>query len=167
MIEKLPNWKGGDRHHTIDAIVKNARIFGFCQSQTAYILATVQHETGNTFLPVREGFNVSDAWRSRNFRYYPYYGRGYVQLTWFNNYEKYTKLLGLDLVSNPDLAMRPDISLFILLHGMKYGTFTGVSLNNYTRNGKCDFINARRVINGMDRAQLIAGYARSWMPQIL
>lgn len=166
-MEKLPDWKGGDRAATVDAIITNARAFGFCASQIAYILATVQHETGNTFAPIREGFTVSDVWRARNFRYYPYYGRGYVQLTWFNNYQKYSELLNLDLVSNPDRAMRPDIALFILLHGMKYGTFTGVSLNNYTRGGKTDFVNARRVINGMDCANLIAGYAQKWMPKIV
>jgi predicted chitinase len=163
---QLPQWKGGDRMATVKAIVENAKDYGFCQSQIAYILATVQHETANTFRPVREGLNVSDIWRRYNLRYYPYYGRGYVQITWKSNYLKFGSLIGLDLVNNPDLALRADIALFTLLYGMKHGSFTGNSLNNYTRNGVTDFVNARRVINGMDKAEQIAAIASSWMRQL-
>jgi hypothetical protein len=70
------------------------------------------------------------------------------------------------LVKNPDLALRADIALFILLYGMKYGSFTGNSLNNYCRNGVTDFVNARRVINGTDKAEQIAAIASSWMRQL-
>jgi predicted chitinase len=126
----LNSWRGSDRNATINAIVSEAKKFGFCSSQVAYILATVQHETGNTFQPVREGFNSSDGWRKTHLPYYPYYGRGYVQLTWEANYAKYRDLLKLNLVIDPDLALRPDVALFVLLHGMKYGTFTGKNLNN-------------------------------------
>ncbi len=162
----LPNWQGGDRTATIRAIVSEAHQYGFCPSQIAYILATVQHETANTFRPVREGLNASEAWRKANFRYYPYYGRGYVQITWRSNYQKFSDLIEIDLVNNPDLTLRPDISLFILLHGMKYGSFTGKTLNNYTRNGVTNFVGARQTINGLDRAEKIAGLARTWLGQI-
>jgi predicted chitinase len=167
MIEQLPEWKGGDRIATIKAIVTEATKYGFCQSQIAYILATVQHETANTFRPVREGLNRSDVWRRYNLRYYPYYGRGYVQITWQSNYLKFGSLIGLDLVKSPDLALRADIALFILLYGMKHGSFTGNSLNKYTRNGVTDFINARRVINGTDQAEQIANLASSWQRQLV
>jgi len=166
MMEKLPSWQGGDRRSTIAAIEKFAREYGFCTSQIAYILATVQHETANTFRPVREGLNVSENWRKANLRYYPYYGRGYVQITWKNNYQKFGDLVGVDLVLQPDLALRADISMFILLFGMKHGSFTGMSLNNFCRNGETDFIRARKVINGMDKAQHIAGYAQEWLKTI-
>jgi predicted chitinase len=167
MIHKLPDWQGGDRMATVKAIVENAKDYGFCQSQIAYILATVQHETANTFRPVREGLNLSDIWRRYNLRYYPYYGRGYVQITWKNNYQKFGDLIGVDLVNNPDLALRADISLFILLYGFKHGSFTGKSLNNYCRDGVTDFVNARRVINGMDKAEQIATLAKSWQRQLV
>jgi Chitinase class I len=162
MTSILPNWQGGDRSATIAAIIKFARDYGFCETQIAYILATVEHETANTFQPVREGLRASDAWRKANLRYYPYYGRGYVQITWKSNYQKFSNLIGIDLVSQPDLTMRPDISLFVLLYGMKQGSFTGKSLNNYCRNKITDFVQARRVINGMDRAEHIAKLARRW-----
>src|SRR3954464_7874510 len=88
--------------------------------QVAYVLATVDHETAHTFQPVSEAFWVTpdaDAWRRKNLRYYPYHGRGYVQLTWEKNYAKYGALLGLDLVGNPDLALDPRAALFVLVHG--------------------------------------------------
>lgn len=58
------------------------------KSQIAYVLATVEWETAKTFKPVREAFWLSEAWRKKNLRYYPFYGRGYVQLTWEKNYKK-------------------------------------------------------------------------------
>ena len=48
----------------------------------AYGLATAWWETNKTMQPVREAYWLSEAWRKPNLRYYPHYGRGYVQLTW-------------------------------------------------------------------------------------
>jgi hypothetical protein len=104
-------------------------------TQIAYVLATVQWETAQTFKPVREAFWRSEDWRKNNFRYYPYYGRGYVQLTWKNNYQKYSQILEVDMVNNPDLAMDHNIALFILVHGFKTGTFTGRKITDYITSG--------------------------------
>ncbi|WP_287287897.1 hypothetical protein [Okeania sp. SIO2B9] len=41
-----------------------------------------------------------------------------MQLTWRDNYQKYSYLLGLDLVNNPDLVMRPDLYIFIMIDGI-------------------------------------------------
>lgn len=84
-------------------------------------LATVGVETG-TFLPIREawwldrdyGYEWAEAWRAQNFRYFPYYGRGLIQLTWESGYRKYGDLLGVDLVSNPDRALESGISAQVL-----------------------------------------------------
>ena len=112
---------------------------------------------------VREAFWLSEEWRKRNLRYYPYYGRGYVQLTWENNYQKYSDILGVDLVGNPDLAMENDIALFVLVHGFKTGTFTGRKITDYINDFETDFINARRRINGTDRAHEIAELAENYL----
>jgi len=167
---KLPDWSGGDRKAAIQAIIAEARRQGITnKAQIAYILATVEHETNNTFQPVREAYFLGepDAENYRQtLRYYPFYGRGYVQLTWDYNYREYSNLLGLDLVNQPDLVMRSDVSLFILIDGMKRGVFTGVSLDDYIVGGSADFLNARRIINGTDQASLIARYASDWQTNL-
>ena len=93
--------------------------------QIAYVWATAQWETAHTFEPVKEAFWLSENWRKRNLRYYPYYGRGYVQLTWKRNYQNYENILVEKLVSKPNLALDRRIALFVLVHGFKLGTFTG------------------------------------------
>lgn len=67
--------------------------------------------------------------------------------------------MNVDLVNNPDLALNPQIAAEILVVGMEKGLFTGKKLSTYINNESNDFVNARRIINGVDRAQLIAGYA--------
>jgi hypothetical protein len=73
---------------------------------------------------------------------------------------KYGRLLNKDLVGHPELALDPEIALFVLVHGFKVGTFTGRQLSDYVNAGKTDFRNARRCINGLDKADEIAELAR-------
>ncbi len=131
------------------------------RNQIKYILATVQHETNRTFEPVKEAYWLSEGWRKRNLRYYPYYGRGFVQITWKSNYDKFGKLLNIDLVNHPELALVLENSVFILVYGMKHGTFTGKKLSDYITNKKVDFRRARRIINGLDKARKISKIAYS------
>jgi hypothetical protein len=152
---------------TIDAIKWECQAQGIgLKTQTAYVLATVEWETAKTFKPVREAFWLSEAWRKRNLRYYPFYGRGFVQLTWKNNYEKYSNILGVDMVAKPDLAMDGNVALFILVHGFKTGTFTGRKITDYINLNKTDFLNARRCINGMDQASKIASLAQKYLANL-
>ncbi len=142
---------------------------GFPLSWAAYALATSYHETAHKMVPVREGLTLSDDWRRKNLRYYPYYGRGDVQLTWKENYDKADKKLGLEgkLANNLDLALDPDISAKIMILGMKEGWFSGDSQGRHTlarhlpneEESVGRFTNARRIINLMDKAMLIATYA--------
>ncbi|HZH74401.1 MAG TPA: peptidoglycan-binding protein [Archangium sp.] len=162
----LPAFSGADRDGTVKAIHGECLRQGVTMlEQIAYVLATVQLETGH-FQPIREADYLgakAEGYRKSNLRYYPYYGRGYVQLTWKENYEKYSKLLGVDMVKNPDLALRPDVALFVLVHGMKKGIFTGASLSTYINASRVDFRGARAIINGSDRASDCAEYARQWL----
>jgi peptidoglycan hydrolase-like protein with peptidoglycan-binding domain len=166
----LPDWQGGNKQAAIRAIIQEARRQGISlRSQIAYVLATVQHETNDTFQPVREAYYLGEP-KAENYRqtlrYYPFYGRGYVQLTWDYNYREYSNLLALDLINEPDLVMRPEISLFALIDGMKRGVFTGVGLNDYITADHVDFLNARRIINGRDEAERIKGYAMTWQTRL-
>lgn len=149
------------RQETIDAIIKACHDHGIVKPEAIqYVLATVQHETNDTFKPVKEAYWLSEKWRKRNLRYYPYYGRGFVQLTWKSNYKKFGELLGIDLVKNPDLALVTKYAIFILVYGMKHGTFTSKKLDDYFGTTGSNFIGARNIINGKDKAKRIAMLAQ-------
>lgn len=130
----------------------------------AYILATVQHETAATMQPIEEfGRGAGKPYGEPDPETgHIYFGRGYVQITWKFNYFNMGQRLKLDLVNNPDLALEPDVAAKILFVGMEFGMFTGRKLGDYLNHMKTDWLNARRIVNGMDRAELIAGYARKY-----
>ena len=93
-----------------------------------------------------------------------YRGRGYPQTTGRDNYQRFGKLLGLDLPGNPDLALQPAISARILILGMKDGLFTGKKLADYISGDKADYRSARAIINPDVEANgdAVAGYARAF-----
>lgn len=142
-------------------------------AQIAYVLATVEWETAGTFKPVKEAFWLGEDTRKRKLRrYWPYEGRGFVQITWRDNYEKFSDLLGVDMIDDPadpndnddpNKALEPKIALFILVYGFKEGLFTGRRLTDYVDVRKVDFVHARRCINGMDHAADIAKLADKYL----
>jgi hypothetical protein len=98
-----------------------------------------------------------------------YYGRGYVQLTWKDNYQKQDDKLHLNgrLVEDADLAMDPGVALCVLFGGMHDGDFTGVGLPKYITcedpaSDTTDFYNARKIVNALDCADAIQGYAQKF-----
>lgn len=146
-------------------------------AHAAYMLATAWHETAGTMQPVREAYWMSEAWRKRNLRYFPHYGRGYVQLTWPENYAKADAALDLDgaLIADLDLAMRPDIAAQIMRRGMDEGWFAGDRKGRHTLRRhlpfagvatRAQYVAARRIINGTDKADLVEDYAQ-WFERAL
>lgn len=152
-----------------DLIIKTGKKYGLLRNELAYVLATTDWETNKTFEPVREAYYLgskAEAYRKK-LRYYPWYGRGFVQLTWEENYVKAGKRLGVNLTSNPDKAMDPEIAAEILVVGMKEGWFTGKKLSDYITLQKSDFLNARRIVNGMDKAKEIEALAKQYDKELL
>lgn len=143
-------------------ILKECRKHGLLRNQAAYVLATAYWETARTMKPVIEAFWKSEAWRERNLRYYPWHGRGFVQLTWEKNYKRAEDKLGVSFTKNPNLAQEPKHAAAILVIGMKEGWFTGKKLSQYITLHKSDFKGARRIVNGTDRAATIANMARKY-----
>jgi len=154
----------------------------------AYMLATALHETAATMQPVRETLAMSDDaairildrafvegrlaqvkapyWR-RDADGKSWLGRGLVQLTHRRNYEAMSRVTGIDLVAGPHRAMEPEISATILIEGMRNGSFTGRRLSHYFDAGRTDWEGARAIINGTDRAGLIAGHGKAFYAALL
>lgn len=138
----------------------------------SYMLATAWHEVNQTMQPISEYSKGKGKLYGRKIKMSKvpytspdkiYYGRGLVQLTWYENYELMGRLLKIDLLKNPELALQMDIAVKIMFEGMlkgnsSIGDFTGKCLEMYFNNNTEDPINARRIINGTDKAELIANY---------
>lgn len=149
----------------------------------AYALGTSFHETGGTMQPIKEWggpsyfkrmYDIQGA-RPKKARELgnltpgdgaKYCGRGYVQLTGRTNYAKAGRALNVDLVGNPDLAMRDHIAAAIMVLGMSQGWFTGRDLDDdIPRTGPAtlqQFIRSRDIINGTDKADKIAREAMAF-----
>ena len=159
----------------------------------AYMLGTDYHETAATMQPIKEYGNVAYFTHLYDVRGKrpdvarrmgntapgdgpKYCGRGFVQLTWKNNYARAGELLGIDLVGQPDLAMKADVAAKIMFEGMTDAaiifedqasadpafSFTGKTLEDYFNGQTEDWINARRIINGTDHAVMIAETAKEF-----
>ncbi len=87
------------------------------------------------------------------FEGYKYRGRGFVQITGFVNYKKFSDMLGIDLNNTPDLAKDTKVGAKILVMGMVEGLFTGRKLSGYINSGKVDYLNARDIVNA-DRGRV-------------
>jgi putative chitinase len=147
----------------------------------AYVLGTFKWETAHTLRPIDE---IGNAARF-NRLYGPqtkvgkrlgnnktgdgalFHGRGYVQLTGRRNYAKAKTLTGVDLISNPDAAKEPALAYQIAIQGMIDGWFTGKKLSQFIKDGVADFENARTIINGHDKAAMIADIARRFSEVLL
>jgi putative chitinase len=142
----------------------------------AYMLATTHHETAKTMQPIEEygkgkGHKYGQKIKRSGVPYQTpdklYYGRGLVQLTWYENYQLMGRLLGIDLLNKPELACNPKAAVRILFEGMlrgasSFGDFTGRCLEQYFNDTTEDWVNARRIINGLDCAKMIADYGKKY-----
>jgi putative chitinase len=131
----------------------------------AYTLATAWHECRLDLSIREEGLGHGTAYGAPvNGRVY--YGRGAAQLTWIDNYRTFGRLLGLDLVGNPDLALVPATSAAILVLGARDGLFRqGHALGRYFAAEIDDPVGARAIVNGdgARNGMRIAGYHRSFL----
>lgn len=137
----------------------------------AYMLATTIHETARTMQPIEEygkgkgrpyGKCLCMSRKPYTDTKNLFYGRGLVQLTWYENYKLAGDRTGFDLINHPEKACELPIAVEIMFNGMFEGWFTGRKLSDYFTAEKCDWVNARKIINGLDKAETIADYGRKF-----
>lgn len=119
----------------------------------AYILATVFHETAHTMQPVEE-YGGKKYLKSKP--YYPWYGRGLVQITWEDNYKKFG-------ITDPKQALEWPVALKVLFEGMIHGKFSGHRLSQYFSESTEKPKEARKIVNGTDKAGLISDYYTAFL----
>lgn len=168
-----PLFGGTLKQHQVDGINRIVEYGGarrVSKLHLAYVLATVFHETGAWMQPIREGAlrygpSYTDAQAKRavaaihakgiirtNYALpsgpfgQSYYGRGLLQITWYDNYLKFENKLGIPLTRNPDLALDWNYTLPICFDGMIDGMFTSKSLASVVSTK--DYTAARAIING-------------------
>lgn len=159
----------------------------------AYMLATDFHESAGTMQPVIETRRPGEAWNpsvetaiarlEASFRRgklpwvkTPYWrkdhqgkswlGRGKPQLTHRDNYRKIALVIGVDLLRHPELMLRMDIATKALFAGMTGGIFTGKKLADFFNEERDDPIAARKIVNGTEKAKLVASYHRAFLDAI-
>lgn len=163
---------GLTRDQNVELLVRTALEYGVTdRRQIAYIVATAQHETDN-FATSREYDGPNQAIRNGYGGGENYYGRGYVQVTHDRNYDRMATTLGDPRIStNPDIvAQESALGAQTTVVGMARGLYTGVGLDRYINPQNADYTAARAIVNGTDRADHIAGLARTWeqnLPDII
>lgn len=133
----------------------------------AYMLATTKWETAHTMQPITERGSQKYL---RGKSYWPWIGRGFVQLTWQRNYKAFQpevkNIFGVDILADPDAALKLGPAAYIMFEGMERGVFTGKKLSDYFNDTKTDWLNARRIINGTDKAADIAIIAKAFFTDL-
>ena len=138
----------------------------------AYCLATTFHEVAGTWMPIEEygkgkglKYGTPDKRTGK-----VYYGRGYTQNTWYENYKMLTEAWNklhpqtpVDFTLHPELLCIPEYAYWAMSYAMRHGTYTGVGLKKYFNETITAPKNARKIINGLDKADLIAGYYDKFM----
>ena len=171
---KLHSFNTSTPENKINSIRSACQLFDITMNeQQAYILATVEHETHDTFDPVEEKYfissdwNIAEAWRKANLPYYPWYGRGHIQTTFEKNYIYFSNLMGIDFIADPKQMLVPVNSLYIMAYAFVSGYFNTddnyKSLNQYINNQKIDYIGARYLINVQDEAAYIASLVPKYL----
>lgn len=137
----------------------------------AYIMATTLGEVGTQLQPITERGKRAyfDKYEGRESLGntqpgdgYNYRGRGFVQITGRRNYSLMSARLGVDLIAIPERALEPKIATQIIFDGMIHGLFTGKGLPDYFHDNTTKWLDARRIVNGTDRAAEFGEYGRAF-----
>lgn len=168
---KLTQQQVDGMNDMLDYIEHNAT-YSEDDRKVAWTFANTFWETGARMVPVRETFanstrqaiaRLDAAWKAGRLPQVrtPYwregwFGRGRTQTTHEANYRKVERFSGRPVHSNPDLLLKSEIDVIPSIGGLYHGLFTGKRLGDYFNSTDNDPVNARRVVNGTDKAKHIA-----------
>jgi hypothetical protein len=100
-----------------------------------------------------------------------YFERGLVQLTWWYNYASASVAIGkgLDLLFYPERALDFDTAYAVLIAGMIFGKSyaNGHRCSDYFTNSTTNYLGARAMINGSDKAKTFADIALAFETLLL
>lgn len=143
--------------------------------QLADIFGTVYWETDKTMCPIEEygkgkGRKYGQRVKMNGLPYiepFIFYGRGHTQNTWWDNYNGLTNAArkqgkDWDFLRHPGLLLQTEPSIWATFHAMTTGMYTGKKLSDYFNDKVCDWTGARRIINGTDKAEEIAGISKKF-----
>lgn len=176
----LPQWQ----KEPLDAIINECLRRERSLTECAYSLATPYYETGRFKYSEEIGKGSGKAYGqaaplmgtgSKVQEWRTYYGRSWPQHTWLQNYAKLSIRASLefqreiDFVSHPDLLLSDkSLEAWALLEGLVSGMWTGKNFADFRKaDGTLDYLNARQIVNGMDHADEIAGYAEQFEAALL
>lgn len=159
----------------IDQLLKAGSLLSL--AAMAYVLATAYHETAKTMQPIEEYGKGKNRTYGHKVKYSGkpyfepdkiYYGRGHTQNTWYEIYEKLTNAngKGWDFLNHPELLLQMEPSVWATIYAMTTGLYTGRKLSQYFNASGNDPVGARKIINGQDKAELIAGYYNHWLEAV-
>lgn len=179
-----------EKDHHVSRIDWLAYMLATCKLETANTFQPIHEYGSHKYFVQRYGSQTAVGRRLGNDtpeEGATYAGVGDVQLTGETNFEKaeaairqeYPELIAdfeartgkrFDLTVgdqpndelDPQNAGDPAIAYAIMSFGMRTGMFTGRKLSDYLWDGRHDYRNARRIINGIDKADTIAGYANTF-----
>lgn len=121
---------------------------------------------GNAIQGSKATAPMSDAYRNDDGAELRYYGRGYVQVTWWNGYAEAGAALhrNLDFLFAPELVKDPATAYKIMSIGMRTGTIfaNNQKFAKFICGGHCDYFNARQMVNGLSGAQEVADRAMAF-----
>lgn len=117
-------------------------------------------------LGARDGVAAAAAYEKDDGVEQVYFGRGYVQLTWWSNYAKASVALGrgFELLLDPELVKTPEVAYKLMSLGMRTGKIfaNGRKFKNYFTDSATNYEGARGMVNGKDHAADIAKLARKF-----
>ncbi|MFW5834413.1 MAG: N-acetylmuramoyl-L-alanine amidase, partial [Pseudomonadota bacterium] len=156
LVDLVPSWSRGHARQAVPVLLTACFTHEVrAPAHVGYVLATAEHETNFGRLMEEKWTNSAEQQRYQG-RFgndrpgdgKRYRGRGYVQITFKDNYRKFRDVVpDVDLVAEPERAAEPDIAAALTVVGMRDGRFTTHKLADHLGETDGDFVQARRIVN--------------------